>query len=257
MNGLIYCMHPDCVIQLEKEKCMERMAMDDPSSEPELASGTHTFNKEQFLKSLGATRVGMTECTVMPRLSHSRLPERTRMAACDAIPRSSRSPLGNRVRMTVHDAMPRHSRSPLHKKTRSTVCAVTKPRHSRPLLQSPADSSMRFENAVKPSHASSVHPWSQVSVALHTQTPLRAASRVGSLSSTSLPLRGTSVVPLVPLVRPLVAWLVLPRPTRWLIRTIRLSYGIQFARRPPKFRCIRFTTVMATGAPALRTEIEV
>uniref|UniRef100_A0A672T2H9 ADCYAP receptor type I n=1 Tax=Sinocyclocheilus grahami TaxID=75366 RepID=A0A672T2H9_SINGR len=32
----IYCMHPDCVIQLEKEKCMERMTMDDPSSEPEL-----------------------------------------------------------------------------------------------------------------------------------------------------------------------------------------------------------------------------
>uniref|UniRef100_A0A8C1G7G1 Adenylate cyclase activating polypeptide 1a (pituitary) receptor type I n=1 Tax=Cyprinus carpio TaxID=7962 RepID=A0A8C1G7G1_CYPCA len=32
----VYCMHPDCVIQLEKEKCMERMAMDDPSSEPEL-----------------------------------------------------------------------------------------------------------------------------------------------------------------------------------------------------------------------------
>lgn len=29
-------MHPDCVIQLEKEKCMERMVMDDPSSEPEL-----------------------------------------------------------------------------------------------------------------------------------------------------------------------------------------------------------------------------
>ncbi len=29
-------MHPDCVIQLEKEKCMERMAMDDPISDPEL-----------------------------------------------------------------------------------------------------------------------------------------------------------------------------------------------------------------------------
>ncbi|XP_065154759.1 pituitary adenylate cyclase-activating polypeptide type I receptor isoform X3 [Paramisgurnus dabryanus] len=33
---LISCMHPDCVMQLEKEKCMERMAMDDPNSEPEL-----------------------------------------------------------------------------------------------------------------------------------------------------------------------------------------------------------------------------
>lgn len=30
-------MHPDCVIQLEKEKCMERMEMDDPVSEPELS----------------------------------------------------------------------------------------------------------------------------------------------------------------------------------------------------------------------------
>ncbi|KAI2663603.1 Pituitary adenylate cyclase-activating polypeptide type I receptor [Labeo rohita] len=29
-------MHPDCVIQLEKEKCMERMELDDPNSEPEL-----------------------------------------------------------------------------------------------------------------------------------------------------------------------------------------------------------------------------
>lgn len=33
----ISCMHPDCVIQLEKEKCMERMEMDDPVSEPELS----------------------------------------------------------------------------------------------------------------------------------------------------------------------------------------------------------------------------
>ncbi|TSL22067.1 Pituitary adenylate cyclase-activating polypeptide type I receptor [Bagarius yarrelli] len=32
---LILSMHPDCVIQLEKEKCMEMMALDDPVSDPE------------------------------------------------------------------------------------------------------------------------------------------------------------------------------------------------------------------------------
>lgn len=31
----ILSMHPDCVIQLEKEKCMEMMALDDPGSDPE------------------------------------------------------------------------------------------------------------------------------------------------------------------------------------------------------------------------------
>ncbi|XP_017577086.1 pituitary adenylate cyclase-activating polypeptide type I receptor [Pygocentrus nattereri] len=32
---LILCMHPDCVMELEKEKCMEKMALDDPGSDPE------------------------------------------------------------------------------------------------------------------------------------------------------------------------------------------------------------------------------
>ncbi len=69
------------------------------------------------------------------------------------------------------------------------------------------------------------------------------------------PQAGTSVVPLVPLVRSLGAWLALPRPSRWLTRTIRLGYAIQFARRPPKFRGIRFTAVLDKDAPVLHAEI--
>ncbi len=63
-----------------------------------------------------------------------------------------------------------------------------------------------------------------------------AAFRVGSPCSTA----GTSVVPLVPQVQALGTWLVLPRPYRWLLRTIRLGYAIQFRRRPLKFIGIRF-----------------
>ncbi len=63
--------------------------------------------------------------------------------------------------------------------------------------------------------------------------------------------------PLVPLVRPLGAWLELPRPSRWLLRTIRLGYAIQFARRPPKFRGNRFTSVLSQDAPVLRAEVAV
>ncbi len=46
-------------------------------------------------------------------------------------------------------------------------------------------------------------------------------------------------------------------PSRWLIRTIRLGYAIQFARRPPKFRGIHFTSVKAVDAHVLRAEIVV
>ncbi len=71
------------------------------------------------------------------------------------------------------------------------------------------------------------------------------------------PTTGTSVTPLVPLARSLGAWLALPSPSRWLLRTIRLGYAIQFARRPPKFRGIRFTSVKPADAPVLRAEIAV
>ncbi len=48
------------------------------------------------------------------------------------------------------------------------------------------------------------------------------------------PTTGMSVTPLVPLARSLGAWLVLPSPSRWLLRTIRLRYTIQFTRRSPQ-----------------------
>ncbi|XP_048039132.1 uncharacterized protein LOC125263974 [Megalobrama amblycephala] len=62
---------------------------------------------------------------------------------------------------------------------------------------------------------------------------------------------------MVPLVRCLGAWLRLPNPSRWLIRTIRLGYAIQFARRPPRFSGVLFTSVTGPNASVLRAEIAV
>ncbi|CAM4661540.1 unnamed protein product [Leuciscus chuanchicus] len=83
--------------------------------------------------------------------------------------------------------------------------------------------------------AHSLCPSTEAGAAPHTQTPLRAAvpSESGPCIPARCPTTGTSVVPLVPLVRSLGAWLTLPSPSRWLIRTIRLGYAIQFARSPP------------------------
>ncbi len=57
-----------------------------------------------------------------------------------------------------------------------------------------------------------------------------------SVPSTPTPFRctttGTSIVPLEPLAQRLEAWLTRPSLSRWLTRTIRLGYAIQFARRP-------------------------
>ncbi len=104
----------------------------------------------------------------------------------------------------------------------------------------------------------------QVSVTLHTQTPPPAITGQavtgpgpGPCVPHRCPTTGTSVTPLVPLARSLGAWLALPSPSRWLLRTIRLGYAIQFARRPPKFRGIRFTSVKAADAPVLHAEIAV
>ncbi len=41
-------------------------------------------------------------------------------------------------------------------------------------------------------------------------------------------------------------------PSRWLLQTIRLSYAIQFARHPPKFRGVHFTSANPADAPVLR-----
>ncbi len=130
--------------------------------------------------------------------------------------------------------------------------------HSRPPLSSPVGSRVRSEDAT-PSPASPAQLWSQVSVTPHTQTPLRDALpfESGPCAPFRCPTVGTSVTPLVPLARSLGAWLELPRPSRWLLRTIRLGYAIQFARRPPKFRGIRFTSVLSKDAPVLRAEVAV
>ncbi len=122
----------------------------------------------------------------------------------------------------------------------------------------PVGSRVRSEDAT-PSPASPAQLWSQVSVTPHTQTPLRDALpfESGPCAPFRCPTVGTSVTPLVPLARSLGAWLELPRPSRWLLRTIRLGYAIQFARRPPKFRGIRFTSVLSKDAPVLRAEVAV
>ncbi len=151
--------------------------------------------------------------------------------------------------------------SPGPKRARRVVGGA-KPLHSHPPLLSPADSSAQFEMGTQASPAPPVRPWNQVSVAQHTQTPLRAASQreppeLHPCVPPRCPTAGTPVVPLVPLVRSLRAWLALPSPSRWLIRTIRLGYAIQFARRPPKFRGVHFTSVKAVDTNVLRAEIAV
>ncbi|KAI2645630.1 Transposon Ty3-I Gag-Pol polyprotein [Labeo rohita] len=64
------------------------------------------------------------------------------------------------------------------------------------------------------------------------------------------PTAVTSVnAPLIPLAAKLGAWLKLPSLSRWLIRMI------QYARRPPKFRGVLFTSVRSdTDASVLRAE---
>ena len=73
--------------------------------------------------------------------------------------------------------------------------------------------------------------------------------------SHTVPTRGTSVVPLRPLAESFTAWLEIPNLSRWLLRTIRLGYAIQFARNPPKFSGIFSTAVRDENAAVLRAEI--
>ncbi len=136
----------------------------------------------------------------------------------------------------------------------STVCDALPP-HSRPRPILPAAKRARFGDAVPP-HAPLASPlWDPGSSAWMLQNALP------SVPSSSTPLRcttaGTSIVPLEPLARRLEAWLALHSPSRWLTRTIRLGYAIQFARRPPKFSGVLETSVEARNAPVLREEIAV
>ncbi len=133
-----------------------------------------------------------------------------------------------------------------------TVCDALPP-HSRPRPILPAAKRARFGDAVPP-HAPLASPlWDPGISAWMLQNTLP------SVPSSSTPLRcttaGTSIVPLEPLA--LEAWLALPSPSRWLTRTIRLGYAIQFARRPPKFSGVLETSVAARNAPVLHEEIAV
>lgn len=64
--------------------------------------------------------------------------------------------------------------------------------------------------------------------ALHTQTPLWDAgpSRSGTCAPPHCPTVGKSVVSLTPFAWSVEAWLALPRPSCWLILTIRIGYAI-------------------------------
>ncbi len=82
-----------------------------------------------------------------------------------------------------------------------------------------------------------------------------------SVPSTPTPFRctttGMSIVLLEPLAQRLEVWLTLPSLSRWLTRTIRLGYEIQFTRRPSKFNGILETSWQSGTPPVLCEEIAV
>ncbi len=97
--------------------------------------------------------------------------------------------------------------------------------HSRLPLSSPVGSRVRSEDAT-PSPASPAQLWSQVSVTPHTQTPFRDALpfESGPCAPFRCPTVGTSVTPLVPLVRSLGAVSLAPEDYQTRLRdSVRLA----------------------------------
>ncbi len=130
----------------------------------------------------------------------------------------------------------------------TTVCDALLP-HSRPQPILPVAKRVQFGDDIPP-HAPLASPfWDPGS---SVRMPQNAPP---SVPSTPTPFRctttGMSIVPLEPLAQHLEAWLTLPSLSRWLTRTIRLSYAIQFARRPPKFNGVLETSVAVRNAPVL------
>ncbi len=129
------------------------------------------------------------------------------------------------------------------------------PPHSRPRPILPVAKRVRFGDDIPP-HAPLASPVRDPGSSV--RMPQNAPP---SVPSTPTPFRctttGTSIVPLEPLAQRLEAWLTLPSLSRWLMRTIRLGYAIQFARRPPKFNGVLETSVAVRNAPVLREEIAV
>ncbi len=136
----------------------------------------------------------------------------------------------------------------------TTVCDALPP-HSRPRPILPVAKRVRFGDDI-PLHAPLASPVRDPGSSV--RMPQNAPP---SVPSTPTPFRctttGTSIVPLEPLAQRLEAWLTLPSLSRWLTRTIRLGYAIQFARRPPKFNGVLETSVAVRNAPVLRKEIAV
>ncbi len=129
------------------------------------------------------------------------------------------------------------------------------PPHSRPRPILPVAKRVRFRDDIPP-HAPLASPVRDPGSSV--RMPQNAPP---SVPSTPTPFRctttGTSIVPLEPLAQCLEEWLTLPSLSRWLTRTIRLGYAIQFARRPPKFNGVLETSVAVRNAPVLREEIAV
>ncbi len=136
----------------------------------------------------------------------------------------------------------------------TTVCDALPP-HSRPRPILPVAKRVRFRDDIPP-HAPLASPVRDKGCSV--RMPQNAPP---SVPSTPTPFRctttGMSIVPLEPLAQSLEAWLTLPSLSRWLTRTIRLGYAIQFARRPPKFNGVLETSVAVRNAPVLREEIAV
>ncbi len=129
----------------------------------------------------------------------------------------------------------------------TTVCDALPP-HSRPRPILPVAKRVRFGDDIPP-HAPLASPVRDPGSSV--RMPQNAPP---SVPSTPTPFRctttGTSIVPLEPLAQRLEAWLTLPSLSRWLKRTIRLGYAIQFARWPPKFNGVdRAPTALAHQLP--------
>ncbi len=131
----------------------------------------------------------------------------------------------------------------------TTVCDALPP-HSRPRPILPVAKRVRFGDDIPP-HAPLASPVRDPGSLV--RMPQNAPP---SVPSTLTPFRctttGTSIVPLEPLAQRLEAWLTLPSLSRWLTRTIRLGYAIQFARRPPKFNGVLETSVAVRNARLAR-----
>ncbi len=135
-----------------------------------------------------------------------------------------------------------------------TVCDALRP-HSCPRPILPVAKRVRFGDDILP-YAPLPNPaWDPGSL---VRIPQNAPP---SVPSTPTPFRctttGMSIAPLEPHAHRLETWLTLLRLSRWLTRTIRIGYVIQFARRPPKFNGVLETSVAVWNSPVLREEIAV